>query len=146
MPAVVDFSKMKVGHKGGGKHWTKNEVARRAAAAQKLKRKGKVKVKLTPPPWLKSDPDAFRIWKKILKELKGIELLDNLDSFTLATYCKLEAEKEKAVLENDIGRFERLAKTALAYAKDLGLTARSRAGLAKRMADEAKDPNADLFE
>ncbi len=144
MAEVLTFDKMQVGKKGGGKHWTKQQVESRKAAAQKTKRQ--VKVKLAPPQWAKDDADVFRIWKAILKQLEGIELMDNLDAYALATFCKLEAEKEKAILAEDLKQFESLARISLAYAKDLGLTARSRATLAKRIAEEKEDPNADLFE
>lgn len=142
MPQIVTADKMAVGHKGKGKHWTKKQVNGRQTAADKLKRKGQVK--LTAPEWLKDDLDAFRIWTQILRDSEGIELLDNLDANTLATYCKLEAQKMKAV--SDVALFDKLAKTALLYAKALGLTPEARARLAKKMADEEPDPNAKLFE
>lgn len=144
MPNIVSADRMQVGHKGGGKHWTKREVAKRQAAAQKTQRKGPIK--LTAPEWLKSDLTAYRIWRQVVKDAQEIELLDNLDANTLATYCKLEAAKEQAATEGDVKQFDKLAKTALLYAKSLGLTPEARARLAKRRAEEEPDPNADLFE
>jgi phage terminase small subunit len=141
---VVRADKMAVGHKGSGKHWTNKEVRSRQAAAKKVRRKGPVKLK--PPQWLKDDLEAFRVWSAIVKNAKELDLLDNLDANALATFCKLEAQKEKAIKDNDVGLFNRLAKTALAYARSLGLTPDARARLAKKMADGADDPNADLFD
>ncbi len=145
MNKVVNFDKMQVGRKGGGKHWTKGEVDRRTQAAQQLRRKKPVKIK--PPEWVKNDLTVFAIWQQILKDAKGLDLLDNLDARTLATYCKLEAAKDQAVEKGDMEEFERLAKAVLPYAKSLGLTSDARARLAKKRADgSGGDPNADLFE
>lgn len=146
MPAVVDISKMQVGEKGKGKHWTKREVEARKAAAKKTARKKLVRLK--PPAWLKDDPAAFKIWKGVLKGLKDVELLDALDAHALATYCKLEAEKAEVLKKDnmDLVRFERLSSLSLSYAKSLGLTPESRARLARKRAEGEKDPNADLFD
>lgn len=143
MPQVVRFDKMQVGHKGEGKHWTKEEVQKRTAAAQETKRK--TKVKLSAPKWLKEDKEAMKLWRKIIKDSKEIDLFDNLDATVLATYCKLEREKEKAARGDDIAKFEKLSRTSLTYAKALGLTPEARARLAKKKAEKRDDPNADLF-
>lgn len=143
---VITFDKMQVGSKGGGKHWTKSEVESRRQAAQEVKR-AKTKPP-RPPEWVKNDLRVFRIWEQVLKDAKGLDLLDSLDANTLATYCKLEAAKQEAIEKNDIETFERLAKTQLPYAKSLGLTPEARARLAKRRADRKRegDPNAALFD
>lgn len=144
MLQVVSASKMKVGRKSDGKHWTKAEVEARRAAAETMKRKTPVKLK--PPAWLKEDLAAYRIWSAILRDARDLELLDNLDASALATYCKLESEKEAAVKAGDTRLFDRLAKTSLAYARSLGLTPDARARLAKKKADATNDPNAELFD
>lgn len=150
MPAnVVTFDKMQVGHKGKGKHWTKAEVERRKAAAQLVSRQKPRAPK--PPAWIKrgkvvNDPEVYAIWQKVVRDAKELDLLDTLDANTLATYCKLEVEKERAIQAGNVALFDRLAKTSLSYAKALGLTPEARARLAKKRADEEVDPNADLFE
>ncbi len=135
---------MAVGCKGGGKHWTRREVESRARAAQSVTRRNPVKIK--PPQWVKDDPATYRIWQKIVRDLRDVELLDNLDSLALATFCCLEAAKERAVQESDINLFDKLSRTSLTYANALGLTAKGRASLAKKRAEKPDDPNAELFE
>lgn len=144
VPAVVAAGKMQVGSKGKGGHWTRQQVENRQAAAQKMKRK--TPAKLEPPQWVNDDLAVFRIWSAIIKNAKDLDLLDNLDANALATYCKLEAEKERAVKRGDMKLFDKLAKTSLPYAKSLGLTPDGRARLAKAVAEHGKDPNADLFD
>lgn len=39
MPDIVNFNHMRVGQKGGGKHWTEAEVTAREAASKKFERK-----------------------------------------------------------------------------------------------------------
>lgn len=142
---VVSIENMDVGKKGGGKHWTKAEIERRRIAAEGLKRKKPKPPK--PPEWLKNNPETFAIWKRIIKDTKELELLDSLDTDILATYCALEVSKQSALAQGDLKTFESLAKTALQYAKSLGLTPEARARLAKKRADVMEvDPNADLFE
>lgn len=142
---VVAIDKMGVGRKGKGKHWTKAEVEARRQAAAATKRKKPKAIK--PPAWIENDPPAFAIWQRLVLDAKGLDLLDCLDANTLATYCKLEVQKQKAMEEDDIKLFEKLSKTCLLYAKSLGLTPEARARLAKARADGNKgDPNADLFE
>jgi len=142
---VVSIENMQVGKKGGGKHWTKAEVERRRQAVEGLKRKKAKPPK--PPEYIKNDPEAFAIWKRIIKDTKDLDLLDSLDADTLATYCALEVSKKKALTKGNLKAFESLAKTALQYAKSLGLTPEARARLAKKRADAVEgDPNADLFE
>lgn len=143
MPNIVTFDKMQVGKKGEGKHWTKKEVESRKKAAQGLKRKGAIK--LIPPVHIKNDLNAYAIWEKAIKDAKDLELLDKLDTRTLATWCKLQADMDKAIYDDDVLLHEKLSRTALTYAKTLGFTAESRAKLAKKKADKVIDPNAEMF-
>jgi P27 family predicted phage terminase small subunit len=166
---VVSFDKMGVGKKNGGKHWTQKEVAARAAAANTMKRR---RVKLCPPDWLMLDSDAADVWKRTIKRLKGFELMDDLDSDTLAVYCQSVSGFEKLV-KNPIPMPERTgdpmidwertmtyhsavsrrdeemrkwSRIIVAYAEKLGLTPNGRARLAKKKAENKGDPNADLFD
>jgi P27 family predicted phage terminase small subunit len=160
MPEVVSFDKMGVGKKQGGKHWTKTEVKKRAAAAQKTQRKKKVK--LICPVWL--DDEGRRIWKKTLKNMAGLEILDKVDEDVLAVYCDAVARYQEATLKvreegyttinaqgveianPNVKIAQSYARITLQYSEKLGLNANSRARLAKKIADNENDPNADLFD
>lgn len=160
MAQVVSIDKMHVGKKGGGKHWTKQEVESRKAAAQKLQRKKKVNLKM--PDYL--DEEAQKVWKKTIKDMKGFDILDKVDEDVLATYCDAVARRKEAAKDVRLyGRTEinvqgnrvvsayvkaeqAYARIILQYAEKLGLTASSRVRLAKKIADTEEDPNADLFD
>ncbi len=160
MPQVVSFDKMGIGKKEGGKHWTKEEVKRRTAAAQPLTRKSPVKLKM--PVWL--DDEGRRIWKKTIKDMAEFDVLDNVDSDSLAIYCDAVARYQEATLkvrengyttENAQGTesvspyvraAQSYARVVMQYADKLGLNANARARLAKKKADGGNDPNADLFD
>lgn len=160
MAQIVSFDKMNVGKKGGGKHWTKDEVERRTAAAQKLQRKKKVNLKM--PDWL--DEAAQKVWKKTVKDMKGFDILDKVDEDVLATYCDAVAryqETTRMISERGYTTYnaagslttapwvkaqQSYARIMMQYADKLGLNANSRARLAKKIADAEEDPNADLFD
>lgn len=146
VPEVISFQHMAVGKKGGGKHWTQGEVERRRQAAQTVTRAKPKAPK--PPDWIKHSVELYSVWRRVIADAKDLELFDALDANALATYCGLEVAKRKALADEDIETFERLAKTTLQYAKSLGLTPEARARLAKKRADGDRggDPNADLFE
>lgn len=151
---------MQVGQKGGGKHWTKDEVEKREAAAKKLQRKKPAGLKM--PPWL--DDQAKAVWKKTISAMKGFDILDKVDEDVLATYCDAVARhkelsemiREKGyTVYNAAGSLAEApwvksqlsyARVMMQYADKLGLNANARARLAKKMADEGDDPNADLFD
>ncbi|MDR3591571.1 MAG: P27 family phage terminase small subunit [Negativicutes bacterium] len=167
---VVSFDKMQVGSKGGGKHWTKKEVEQRTTAAAGMTRS---RVKLRPPDWLMLDPAAADVWKRTIKRLKGFDVMDDLDSDSLAIYCQAVAgfenlvrnqvpvppktgdpdldwerrmtyESAKARREEEMRKWSRII---VSYAEKLGLTPNGRARLAKKKADKGlKDPNGDLFD
>ena len=160
MPEIVNYSKMEVGHKGSGKHWTKKEVENRTAAAQKLKSKTQAKMKM--PIWL--DEEARRVWKKTLKEMAEFDLLEKVDEEGLAIYCDSIARHQEASLKvreegfvtinaqgtetvsPNVKAAQSYARQALQYSDKYGLNANSRARLAKKMAEKEDDPNADLFD
>lgn len=161
MPQVTRFNKMMVGRRGGGKHWTKEEVEQREAAAKKLERKRKKKLRM--PDWL--DREAEKVWKKTIKDMDAFEILDKVDEDVLATYCDaIVRYKETTQLIKENGYTEMsasgsmvvspyvkaqqsYAKIIMQYADKLGLNANARARLAKNFADGGEaDPNADLFD
>ncbi|ELK44004.1 phage terminase small subunit P27 family [Brevibacillus agri] len=160
MNQVIDFSKMQVGKKGGGKHWTKKEVESRKNAAAKVTRKKKVSLKM--PTWL--EEEARAVWKKTIRDMKDFEVLDKVDEDVLAAYCDAVARHKELsemirnkgyTICNAAGSLVEApwVKTQLSYARlivqysdKLGLNANSRARLARKMAQEEDDPNADLFD
>lgn len=157
---VVSFDHMRVGRKGGGKHWTADEVKRREAAAKKMHRPKKKALRM--PDWL--DDEAVKVWKKVNKDMKDFDILDKVDEDTLAAYCDAVARhKEISLLISEEGYTtynaagtkmanpnvktqQGYARLILQYSEKLGLTANARARLAKKMADEEGDPNDDLFD
>lgn len=153
MPQIVNFDKMSVGKKGGGKHWTKEEVDRRTAAAQKLQRKAPIRFVV--PIWL--DDEARKVWKKTLKDLSGMDILDKVDEESLAIYCDavvryrdttLKIREHGYVTENAQGTesvspyvkaAQSYARIMMQYADKLGLTPNGRARLAKKIADTGSE-------
>lgn len=160
MAGVVDFKKMQSGSKGSGKHWTKEEIEKRASAASSFKRKKPVKLRM--PDWL--NEDAAKVWKKTLKDMKEFEILDKVDEDMLAAYCDTVAKYKDAnekidgagytvmgamgseIVNPTVKVAQSYLRLMLQYSEKLGLTANARARLAKKMADGAGDPNADLFD
>lgn len=160
MNNVVRFDHMRVGAKGGGKHWTAEEVAKRGAAAKKFERAKPIKLKM--PDWI--DDEAKKVWKRTIKSMEGFDILDKVDEDSLATYCDAVARhketalmiKEKGyVVYNSVGTEQTApwvtanqsyARLMMQYADKLGLNANARARLAKKMADEGDDKNGELFD
>ena len=139
---------MEVGKKGGGKHWTKDEIERREEAAQAYQRADDAT--LTPPDWLSDG--AIAIWEKKLAEIAGLnagtELLDALDSEILATYCDAvhnyaELSKVQNKSADTYKVMQAYNRIILAQADKLGFTPAARNRLIKVRADENK--NVDEF-
>lgn len=153
------------------KHLTNAEKEAREDAASGVQPQRDV-VTLTPPVLMKKDTAASRYWKNILARMKGLDLLDDLDSDALGVYCVMLSRYEslgktrKALAAQDPGemtpkelidftaalgslesKLQALERNLLAFAEKLGLTPSGRARLAARRAEgEAEDdPNADLF-
>ena len=78
---------LSVVERGGGKHWTRDEIDRRTASEVKTP---KPKA-LTPPKWLNKPAAAlFRKYAKLMLELpEGV--VSKLDTGTLARYCDNES-------------------------------------------------------
>ncbi len=162
MPAnVVDI-------RNSRKHLTQSEIDARLSEQKKIERD---KVKLCPPKYLKADETAFAYWKAIIKRMKSVTLLDDLDSETLAMYCQMLSRRDAlsmiwrtgaemasgmndpmermaitSTLDETLKRLEAQERLALQYAEKLGLTPSGRVRLAKKRAEErAVDPDADLY-
>ncbi len=148
---------MSPGGRTGGKHWTKEEIEARQQADARVRRKSRATLK--PPRWLKDE--GLKVWKDIRKKLRGIELLDNVDSELLAIYCdaivkyrnstemldkKMVNNKgEEVFQEDEIKACQAWARIVSMYAEKLGLTPGGRARLAKKAAEPPKDDFGDKF-
>ncbi|OPA77503.1 terminase [Paenibacillus selenitireducens] len=160
MNEVIDFNHMRIGKKGGGKHWTKKEVENREAAAKKFERKKKRKLKV--PDWLTDE--ARKVWRKTVKDMEEFDVLDKVDEDVLGTYCDAVAKYQYAntlieehgytevnaqgnsVVSAHVKLAQGYSRIILAYSNKLGLNADARARLAKKIADGEGDPNEDLFD
>lgn len=139
------------------KHLTLAETAARAEAEGELL----THVELSPdkpPSLLKGDSAARRYWTAILGRMDNVLLLDSLDTEVMAIYCAMLSRRDKlqrasrgkgiepkdaAALSTEL---QKLEKSILSYAKDLGLTPAGRAQLARKRAAAVKvDPDADLY-
>ncbi|MDR9857861.1 phage terminase small subunit P27 family [Paenibacillus sp. VCA1] len=160
MAEIVNFDHMRIGAKGGGKHWTEKEVKAREAAAQKFERKKKKKLKI--PVWLSDE--ARKVWRKTVKDMEEFDVLDKVDEDVLGTYCDAVARYQEAnnlieihgytevnaqgnnVVSAHVKLAQSYARIILSYSNKLGLNAEARARLAKKLADAEGDPNEDLFD
>ena len=146
----VTAERMSAGGKDGGKHWTAQEIEARQAAAEGVKRKGRITVRA--PVWL--SPVALGVWRRVLREVGSLELLDNLDENFLAIYCDAvvkyrEASKkmsEGTPTDDDVKAVQAWARLVAAYADKLGFTPASRARLVKKKADEIIDSFSEFDE
>lgn len=127
------------------RHNTKREIEARLDAEEALTRP---KVTVKAPDRVKSNLKAAKYWRETVKRLQGLSLLDDLDTEMLASYClqsairdelhaKYAAKPDGLVLK-DLQAQERLI---LSYASKLGMTADSRARLAKIQAEEKPKQN-----
>lgn len=157
---VIRFDHMRIGKKGGGKNWTKNEVEQREEAAKKFERKKKIKLKI--PDWL--DDPARKVWRKTVKDMEEFGVLDKVDEDVLGIYCDAVSKVQESNRLIDIHGYtemnksgvqvpnayvqmsQRYAGIALQYSNKLGLNAESRARLAKKQSEGGNDPNANLFD
>lgn len=83
------------------KHWTNEERAKREAAEKAMERKF---VRMIAPARVTADPVAHRYWKNTIDRMKGITLLDNVDTDMLASYCLAQATEDFLRAEYDAMR------------------------------------------
>jgi P27 family predicted phage terminase small subunit len=141
---------------GNKNRLTKREIEARRSAEQRLKPKAD---RLRPPSWL--SPLAKREFRRIVKEMEGLDVLTNIDVDALALYCDayaayvdctriIEAEglmveyTNKAAETNKVPhplltKKKQLAEQMKALATEMGLTPASRAKLAMPRQEE-KEP------
>ena len=133
--AHIAASKMEVGSKGSGRHWTKAEVEARQAAASELKRDTSTTLRC--PTWLSSE--ARKVWNRVKKQAAEFDLLDELDVDMLAIYCD-------AVIKYQETGEQSWARIVASYADRLGLTPAARVRLAQKRAAEVVDEFGDEFD
>jgi P27 family predicted phage terminase small subunit len=151
---------MSIGGRTGGKHWTAAQVQAREAAAGQARRATRVSLKA--PQWVKDNPVVLAVWKDVVKKLRGIELLDNIDAELLALYCDAivhyrdctrrlgmpvhtEDDEKPAPVDDLIKATQAWARIVATFADKLGLTPGGRARLAKKKAEQIVDEFADKF-
>ena len=151
---AVAAETMEVGKKGGGKHWTADEVAARKAAANSLKR---AEINIIAPDYLTSG--ALFVWNRVMNDTKQIELLDNLDVDILAMYCDavdkyqtlstiLSSGKVESAVDSDAMKMlQGWSRIISSCADKLGFTPGARARLIKKRAGAApKDKFGEQFD
>jgi len=128
----------------GKKHFTKKELDAREEAKEALKRGN---VEIEKPESIRKNKEASQLWNKIITDMTGIDILDNLDSNVLATFCHIELLKNKALEDGDVALYNRLSNTALSYVKELGLSPHARVKLATKRANDKveKSEETDMF-
>ena len=137
------------------KHLTKAERAARESAQNQNVRK---LVRLIEPQKVREDQVAHEYWKKTVKLLRGIDLLDNVDADMLGWYCVMssrlemltdimrrEAERDGVPSTTVLSRIEVTERNLMSYADKLGLTPTGRARLAVKKAKAAEDPDTDIY-
>jgi len=150
---AVAVKTMRVGKKGGGKHWTKKEVKVREKAAEDFERKDDAKI--TPPIWL--GKDALVIWNKKIMQIAGLkgghELLDALDDDVLALFCDAVVKYKRISSKShpkidDHKLMQSYMLRIQGFSERLGFTPGARARLIKRRADGEgnKDPFGETFD
>lgn len=128
------------------KHNTKGEIIARLNAEDSLKRAA---VKLKPPASVKKNKDALKYWNDTIKRAAGIDLLDDLDTDMIGSYCLMAVKRDflrehcdEAPFDIDMLKvLQAQDRLVLQYANKLGLTADSRARLAKRKSEETVKGN-----
>ena len=155
------------------KNLTAEERALREQAEQGVIPDRGREVCLERPAVMAKNAAAGRYWKKVLERMRGLVILDDLDSDALGVYCVMMARYEQqckllalvskqlkeaqddpeavteavAKLDAVSGKMQSLERNILQYAEKLGLTPSGRIRLAQKRAEQAaaKDPNGDLF-
>lgn len=143
MPTPIKSADRIAGHRSNA------ELAIRQQAQAAVVRE---KVTLRPPDRVKNDLVAYKYWKKTLKRMDGVDLLDDLDTDMLAAYCVQSSMRDKLYdmyatvpAEETLMRMQAQERLILQYATRLGLTAESRARLAKKKAEPPKINKFDRF-
>jgi phage terminase small subunit len=145
--------------------------AQRAVRKQAEAAGSRDKVTLVMPAAVRDDMKATAYWRNTINRMRGISLLDNMDTDTLGVYCQQMSRRDMlntvyrqmtalAIAATDpllqaeltaeavklLPKLDAVERLSLSYAEKLGLTPSGRVRLAKKKAEERPvDPNADLF-
>lgn len=131
---------MSPGGKEGGKHWSAAEILAREEAAKLFERKNVRRLRV---PAHLSD-EAKKVWRKTVERIKGMDLLDVIDTDMLAIYCDAVAKYNLMSISTDvvysdeknIRALQSQARLVSQYADKLGFTPAARARLIKKRADK----------
>jgi len=155
------------------KHLTKSEVVARSTA-EAVTLPTRTQVTITLPARIRGDRLAVKYWRATLHRMKtgDVEILDDLDTETLATYCTMLSRRDRLndlcsklvdgstredltlaeqlkatdALDGLAAKLSSLESGILRYAEKLGLTPASRIGMARKKSQaEASEKNDDLF-
>ena len=135
------------------KNLTNAEKQSRAAQEARFARDT---VRLTPPNRLRKDKPAMEYWSRTIRKMRGISLLDDVDTDMLAVYCECMARRDMlndlllntppVMDENTLKAVQAQERLIHQYAEKLGLTPAGRARLAKKKAEERTiDPSLGMF-
>jgi P27 family predicted phage terminase small subunit len=120
------------------KHMSKAERVARQTVEITLQHK---RVRLPAPDWL--SVEARQIFESTKRQLRGLQLLDNVDANLLALYADAVARYQSAVkaLKDDsdpkeITAAQSWSRLALSFAEKLGISISARARLAKKAAEQ----------
>lgn len=129
------------------KHLTKAEIESRKAAEGKLRRPTRVTIRA--PKWL--TPQARRIFDATKRQMRGLELLDNVDAELLALYADAVARYQSMVKTIDpvdtkaVQAAQSWSRLALSFSEKLGISPTARARLAKKKAEQAQPDDMELL-
>lgn len=138
------------------KHLTARERAARRAAESGLER---ARVTLRAPAWL--GEDARKVFEDTKRKMRGLQVLDNVDSEALAIYAdtivkyralskvisKTNEEGESLASKEQVQACQAWARIVFSFSEKLGLTPGARARLARRKAENTPpDPLEQLLD
>ena len=134
---------------GGAKHWTRAQLdAREKAAAQAKRKKPK---SINAPKSLSKE--GLKIWNRVMASVKGIDLLDNMDTELLEAYCEtvakareLSSRPNDKMSTDDVKAYQAYIRLQKSLANELGLSPASRARLVKKKADQIEDEFGKQFD
>lgn len=131
------------------KNLTKEEIAAREQAEAALLEGAAPLDAKKPPALIAGDEVACAYWRNIILRAQDVLVMDSLDTEMLAIYCSQMSRLRSMLADYTPGQeknIQKIEKSLLGYAKELGLTPTARAGIAKKRAAQAvDDPTADLF-
>ena len=102
----------------GKTHLSKKQIAERQEAEAAMQMPAD---KVRCPKWL--DPIARKVWRQVVPELKALDLLTNVDVYTLAAYCNAVSQLAQAPAGKDAPRWSQVIRS---IAGEFGLSTSAR--------------------